>query len=98
MPLEEYKKLAKAHNMGYFWCLRTILQIMLQQAPRHMPVIGRPTVCSPRHMSRGSIVTLTSLASEGTFLGVETYIPVKDPLNRLVQAGGKLAIALQIMG
>ena len=97
MPLEEYRKLAEAYNVGYSWCLRTVLQTMLQQVPRPMPVIGRPTVSSARHISRGSIVILTSLASEGTFLGMKTYVPVKDPLNRLVQTDGKLAIALQIM-
>ena len=97
MPREEYRKLTEAHNMGYFWCLRTVLQTMLQQVPRPMPVIGRPTVSSPQHMSRGSIVILSSLASEGTFLGVKTYIPGRDPLNRLVQADGKLGIALRSM-
>lgn len=51
---------------------------MLQQEPQPMPVVGPPTLSSPRHISRGSIVILTSLASEGTFLGVGNYIAAKQ--------------------
>ena len=98
MPLEDYRKLDEVHNIGCFLCLRTVLQTMLQQVPRPMPVIGRPTASSPRHMSRGSIVILTSLASEGTFLGVGNYIAAKHAVKGLVQTAGKFAIALKSMG
>ena len=82
----------EVHNIGSFICLRTVLQKMLQQAPQPMPVAGRLTTSSPRHMSRGSIVILTSLGSEGTFLGVGNYIAAKHAVKGLVQTAGKLAI------
>ena len=53
---------------------------------------GRPTVSSPRHMSRGSIVIFTSLASQGTFLGVGNYVAAKHAVKGLVQTAGELAI------
>lgn len=96
MPLEDYRKLDEVHNIGSFLCLRAVLQIMLQQVPRPMPVTGRPTVSSPRHMSRGSVVILTSLASEGTFLGVGNYIAAKHAVKGLVQTAGELLVSLQI--
>lgn len=92
MPLADYRSLDEVHNIGSFLCLRTVLQTMLQQVPRPMPVAGRPTVSSPRHMSRGSIVILTSLASEGTFLGVGNYVAAKHAVKGLVQTAGELAI------
>ena len=79
----------EVHNIGSFICLRKVLQKMLQQAPQPMPVAGRLTTSSPRHMSRGSIVILTSLASEGTFLGVGNYIAAKHAVKGLVQTAGK---------
>ena len=82
----------EVHNIGSFICLRTVLQQMLQQAPRPMSVAGRLTTSSPRHMSRGSIVILTSLASEGTFLGVGNYIAAKHAVKGLVQTAGKLGL------
>lgn len=82
----------EVHNIGSFLCLRAVLQIMLQQVPRPMPIAGRPTTSSPRHMSRGSIVILTSLASEGTFLGVSNYIAAKHAVKGLVQTAGKLIV------
>lgn len=92
MPLADYRSLDEVHNIGSFLCLRTVLQTMLQQVPRAMPVAGRPAVSSPRHMSRGSIVILTSLASEGTFLGVGNYVAAKHAVKGLVQTAGELAI------
>ncbi len=65
---------------------------MLQQVPRPMPVAGRPTTVSPRRMSRGSIVILTSLASDGTFLGVGNYSAAKHAVKGLVQTAGELAM------
>lgn len=91
MTLEEYRTMDEVHNIGSFLCVRKILQIMLQQELRCMPVHGRSTVSSPRHMSRGSIVILTSLASEGAFLGVGNYIAAKHAVKGLVQTAGEQA-------
>ena len=82
----------EVHNIGSFICLRKVLQVMLQQAPRPMPVTGRLTTSAPRHMGRGSIVILSSLASEGTFLGVGNYIAAKHAVKGLVQTAGKLGL------
>ena len=70
---------------------------MLQQVPRPVPVAGRPTTSSPRHMSRGSIVILTSLASEGTSQGIGNYIAAKHAVKGLVQTAGKFAMPLHNM-
>ena len=94
MTLEDYRSMDEVHNIGAFLCLRTVLRKMLQQAPQPMPVIGRPSVSSPRHMSRGSIIILTSLASEGAFLGVGNYISAKHAVKGLVQTAGKRVDAL----
>ena len=94
MPLEDYRELDEVHNIGSFLCLRTILQTMLQQVPRPMPVTGRPTASSPRHMSRGSVVILTSPGSGGTFLGVGNYIAAKYAPKGLVQTAGKREMPL----
>lgn len=69
--------------------MQKTLQIMLQQEPRPMPAAGRPTGPSLRHMSRGSIVILTSFASEGAFLGVRNYISAKHAVKEPVQTAGK---------
>ena len=92
MSLEDYRSMDEVHNIGSFICLRTVLQKMLQQTPQPMPVAGRLKTSSPRHMSRGSIVILTSLASEGTFLGVGNYIAAKHAVKGLVQTAGELGI------
>ena len=89
MTLEEYRTMDEVHNMGAFLCVRAILRIMLEQTPRPMPVAGRPKTSSPRHMSRGSIVIVTSLASEGAFLGVGNYIAAKHAVKGLVQTAGR---------
>ena len=91
MTLEEYRSMDEVHNIGAFLCVRAVLQKMLQQAPRPMPVTGRSVASSPRHMSKGSIVILTSLASEGAFLGVGDYISAKHAVKGLVQTAGKRA-------
>ena len=92
MTLEDYHSLDEIYNIGSFLCVRTVLQTMLQQEPQPMPVVGRPTISSRSHMSRGSIVILTSLASEGTFLGVGNYIAAKHAVKGLVQTAGESAI------
>ena len=81
----------EVHNIGGYLCVRTILQTMLKQAPRQMPLAGRPHVSSPRSMSRGSVIILTSFASEGTYLGAGNYIAAKHAVKALVQTAGKCA-------
>lgn len=61
---------------------------MLQQEPRQVPTVGQNTASSARYMSRGSIVILTSLASEGAFLGVGNYVAAKHAVKGLVQTAG----------
>ncbi|KAL1971041.1 hypothetical protein VTN77DRAFT_2875 [Rasamsonia byssochlamydoides] len=75
MSLDDYRQLDEVHNIGSFLVLRATLQAMLQQEPRG----------TGRHMSRGSIVLLTSLASEGAFLGVGNYTAAKHAVKGLVQ-------------
>ena len=93
MTLEEYRNLDEVHNIGSFLCLRTILQTMLQQEPMPRPITGQLKSSSTRHMSRGSIVILSSLASEGAFLGVGNYIAAKHAVKGLVQTAGKQHLA-----
>ena len=82
----------EVHNIASFICLRTVLQTMLLQKPQPMPVAGRLTTSSPRHMSKGSIVILTSIASEGTVWGTGNYIAAKHAVKGLVQTAGELGI------
>lgn len=79
MTLDEYRDMDKVHNIGSFLIMRAVLKVMLEQELR---VIGRAS-------SRGSIVILTSLASEGAFLGVGNYIAAKHAVKGLVQTAGK---------
>lgn len=83
MSLDAYRQLDEVHNIGSFLVLRATLQTMLQQEPR---ATGRASV---KAMSRGSIVLLTSLASEGAFLGVGNYIAAKHAVKGLVQTAGR---------
>ena len=89
MTLEEYRAMDEVHNIGSFLCVRAVLQAMLQQEPRAMPLGGRSPASSRRGESRGSIVVLTSLASEGAFLRVGNYIAAKHAVKGLVQTAGK---------
>lgn len=85
MSLDAYRQLDEVHNIGSFLVLRATLQTMLQQEPRAVGT-GRASV---RAMSRGSIVLLTSLASEGAFIGVGNYIAAKHAVKGLVQTAGR---------
>ena len=89
MTLEEYRSMDEVHNIGAFLCVRAVLQTMLQQVPQAMPVAGRAMASSQRHMSRGTITILTSLASEGAFLGVGNYSAAKHAVKGLVQTAGR---------
>ena len=81
MSLEEYRILEKDHNIGPFLCLRSVLQFMLKQEFKENSVSGR--------LTRGAIVILTSLASEGSLFGVGNHMLPKDTVKGLVQTAGK---------
>ncbi|KAL9616518.1 MAG: hypothetical protein Q9160_008611 [Pyrenula sp. 1 TL-2023] len=63
----------------------TTARIMLEHEPRQVPAFGRTLRTSARHMIKGSIVVLTSLASEGAFTGVGNYVAAKHAVKGLVQ-------------
>lgn len=54
----------EVHSIGSFLIMRAVSRVMLEQEPRMVD----------RSCSRGSIVILTLLASEGAFAGVGNYI------------------------
>ncbi|KAL8706780.1 MAG: hypothetical protein Q9201_000206 [Fulgogasparrea decipioides] len=83
--LSDYRSMLDCHSIGSFLCLRAVLRVMLQQEPRLMPVIGRPNGSSPRHMSRGSIVIITSLSAETVVLGIGSYGSAKKAVKGLVE-------------
>lgn len=59
-----------------------------------MVVAGRSTTSSPRHMSRGSIVIITSLSAEMVVLGIGSYASAKHAVKGLVETAGKLSYNL----
>lgn len=67
---------------------------MLQQEPREMVVAGRQTTSASRHMSRGSIVILTSLAAETVVLGLGPYASAKKAVKGLVETAGTSLLAV----
>ncbi|GAD91508.1 oxidoreductase, short-chain dehydrogenase/reductase family [Paecilomyces variotii No. 5] len=75
MSQDEYRDMDEVHNIGSFLIIRAMLKAMLQQELRG---IGRSS-------SRGSIVILTSLASEGVYIGVGDYSSAKRSVKGLVQ-------------
>ncbi|KAK1145275.1 putative PKS/NRPS-like protein biosynthetic cluster [Aspergillus melleus] len=75
MSLEAYRSMDEVHNIGCFLVLREVLRAMADQEP----------VPTRRTHTRGSIVLVTSLASEGAFLGVGNYIAAKHAVRGLVQ-------------
>ncbi|KOS43727.1 hypothetical protein ACN38_g5375 [Penicillium nordicum] len=76
MSLETYRTMDEVHNIGCFLVVREVIRAMISQEL----VLTRRQ--SP---TRGSIVVLTSLASEGAFLGVGNYIAAKHAVKGLVQ-------------
>ena len=50
---------------------------------------GRGVLSTDHHSTRGSIVTLISLASEGAFQGVTPYVAAKHACVGLIQNAGK---------
>lgn len=80
MPIDEYRAQVEVHNIGGFLFLRTALRTLLVQGLQ-VPEGGKfPT--------RGSVVMLTSLASEGAFKGVGNYTAAKWAIKGLVQTAG----------
>jgi NAD(P)-dependent dehydrogenase (short-subunit alcohol dehydrogenase family) len=81
MPIEDYRAQVEVHNIGGFLFLRTALKALAEQdlqAPE-----------GSRYPIRGSVVLLTSLASEGAFIGVGNYTAAKFAVKGLVQTAGK---------
>ncbi|KAH9909482.1 short-chain dehydrogenase/reductase SDR [Xylariomycetidae sp. FL2044] len=80
MSLDEWRRLDEVHNIGCFLLIRAALRVMDAQDPKapEPPVNRRPP-------TRGAIVILTSLASEGAFLGVGNYVAAKHAVKGLVQ-------------
>ncbi|KAI1409641.1 short-chain dehydrogenase/reductase SDR [Hypoxylon sp. FL1857] len=78
LSLADWRSLDDVHNIGCFLLTRAALRVMDQQEPV-TPIPDRAPV-------RGAIVILTSLASEGAFLGVGHYIAAKHAVKGMVQA------------
>ncbi|KAI5925515.1 hypothetical protein F4810DRAFT_658977 [Camillea tinctor] len=80
MSLADWRSLNGIHNIGCFLLTRAALRVMDRQDP-----VGSIRTVDDRPPSRGAIVILTSLASEGTFLGVGNYIAAKHAVKEMVQ-------------
>lgn len=65
---------------------------MLKQDLRTIPLPGRSESSSARSQSRGSIVVVASLASEGGYLGVSPYVAAKHAVKGLVKTCGRFSI------
>jgi NAD(P)-dependent dehydrogenase (short-subunit alcohol dehydrogenase family) len=81
MSLNDWRSLDEVHNIGCFLLTRAALRIMDSQEPS---ILAHPTSVA-RHPARGAIVMLTSLASEGAFRGVGSYIAAKHAVKGMVQ-------------
>lgn len=88
MSLETYRTMDEVHNIGCFLVVREVIRAMISQEL----VLTRRQ--SP---TRGSIVVLTSLASEGAFLGVGNYIAAKHAVKGLVQTAGESLILFVVL-
>jgi NAD(P)-dependent dehydrogenase (short-subunit alcohol dehydrogenase family) len=77
MLTKQYRSQIEVHNLGGFFFLRSALQTTLEQNLRKMT--------GARYSSRGTIVLLTSLASEGAFKGVGNYTAAKFAVKGLIQ-------------
>ncbi|KAK8062320.1 hypothetical protein PG997_014417 [Apiospora hydei] len=79
MTLADWRSLDEVHNIGCFLLTRAVLRVMYNQDA------VAPTTAADRPPARGAIVMLTSLASEGAFLGVGNYIAAKHAVKGMVQ-------------
>lgn len=81
MPIEDFRARMEVHSVGGFLFLRSALQALLENGTHG--VEGNP------HASKVSIVLVSSLASEGAFIGVGNYVAAKFAVNGLVQTAGE---------
>ncbi|OTA98518.1 hypothetical protein M426DRAFT_69642, partial [Hypoxylon sp. CI-4A] len=79
MSLDDWHSLDDVHNIGCFLLTRAALRVMDKQDA------VLPSTANDRPPSRGAIVMLTSLASEGVFLGVGNYTAAKHAVKGMVQ-------------
>ncbi|KAI8628197.1 short-chain dehydrogenase/reductase SDR [Xylariaceae sp. FL1651] len=80
MSLADWHSLDEVHNIGCFLLTRAALHIMDGQ-----DAVKAISTNDDRPPVRGAIVMLTSLASEGAFLGVGNYISAKHAVKGMVQ-------------
>ncbi|KAI1097531.1 short-chain dehydrogenase/reductase SDR [Jackrogersella minutella] len=80
MPLAEWRSLDDVHNIGCFLLTRAALRVMDKQ-----DTINPFQTADNRPSTRGSIVMLTSVASEGAFPGVGNYVTAKHAVKGMVQ-------------
>ncbi|OTA96137.1 hypothetical protein M434DRAFT_393218 [Hypoxylon sp. CO27-5] len=81
MSLADWRSLDEVHNIGCFLLTRAALRVMDRQdlvSPITTTTVDRPPI-------RGAIVILTSLASEGAFLGTGNYVAAKHAVKGMVQ-------------
>lgn len=89
MSLETYRSMDEVHNIGCFLVVREVIRTMISQ---------EPILTRRRNQTRGSIVVLTSLASEGAFLGVGNYIAAKHAVKGLIQTAGEFFLLFVPLG
>lgn len=77
MSLADWRGLDEVHNIGCFLLVRAALRVMDKQ--------DAVTTAEGRSPIRGTIVILTSLASEGAFPGVGNYVTAKHAVKGMVQ-------------
>lgn len=87
MELGQYRQMDEVHNIGSFLVLRAVLRTMLAQEPR----------ATDRSSPRGSIVLITSVASERVAFGVGDYIAAKHAVKGLIQTAGEPFLLMQIV-
>lgn len=80
MSLADWRSLDEVHNIGCFLLTRAALRVMYKQA-----AVEPISAFGDRPPIRGTIVMLTSLASEGTFRGVGNYVAAKHAVKGMVQ-------------
>ncbi|KAI1392944.1 short-chain dehydrogenase/reductase SDR [Hypoxylon trugodes] len=78
MSLSEWRRLDDIHNIGCFLLTRAALRVMDKQDTVAPTIAGRTPI-------RGAIVMLTSLGSEGAFVGMGNYITAKHAVKGMVQ-------------
>ena len=88
MSLEEYRRLDEDQNIGTFLCLKWALQAMSLQRPEVAPIT--------QAFHKGSIVIVTSPASEGSLFGLGNYIAAKNAMQGLVQTAGIFTTSTRI--